>query len=201
MTEKPDFIEPTTVVQPRKKTMTEAALAANRANAKKCTGPKTRTGKFKASRNALKHGVYSHTFIIKTEDAAVFESFSKSFIEEFQPATPSELELLKQLISAAWRRNRIASLVQLRLDEAIDMIAAMPAPSLAGLSNERIAANITLRAFEHLETQSPSFARQEAQELRLSALFQRILGRLSLIGDKKIRNETKSRLDDLFCAA
>ena len=106
--------DPSTVLTPRKKTMSEAALAANRANAKKCTGPKTREGKFKASLNALKHGLYSHTFIIKTEDAAVFENFSKSFIDEFQPATPSELELLKQLISAAWRRNRISELIQIR---------------------------------------------------------------------------------------
>ena len=57
--------DPSTVETPRKKTMTEAALAANRANAKKCTGPKTREGKFKSCLNALKHGLYSHNFIIR----------------------------------------------------------------------------------------------------------------------------------------
>lgn len=112
--------ESETVSQPRKKTMSEAALAANRANAKKCTGPKTREGKFKASLNALKHGTYSHTFVLKTEDVDMFENFSKSYIEEFQPQTPSELELLKQLISVAWRRNRVAELVQRRLNKAIE---------------------------------------------------------------------------------
>ncbi len=72
---------PSTVKIPWKKTMSEAALAANRANAKKWTGPKTREGKFKSSLNALKHGAYSHNFILKSEDAATFENFSKSFID------------------------------------------------------------------------------------------------------------------------
>ena len=189
--------DPSTVVQPRKKTMSEAALAANRANAKKCTGPKTREGKFKSSLNALKHGLYSHTFIIKTEDAAIFENFSKSYIDEFQPATPSELELLKQLISAAWRRTRIAELIQLRIDQAIDTVLATPAP----LPAQNTAAHVTLRAFEHLEYQKPSFARQETHELRLASLFQRILGRLQSIRDKKLRNETKFARDRLAFAA
>ena len=189
--------DPSTVETPRKKTMTEAALAANRANAKKCTGPKTREGKFKSSLNALKHGLYSHTFIIKTEDVGIFENFSNSYIDEFQPATPSELELLKQLISAAWRRTRIAELIQLRIDQAIDTVMATPAPRPAQNTN----ADVTLRAFEHLEYQKPFFARQESHEIRLSSLFQRILGRLQSIRDKKLRNETKFARDRLAFAA
>mgnify|MGYP000487920865 CR=1 FL=1 len=189
--------DPSTVVQPRKKTMSEAALAANRANAKKCTGPKTREGKFKSCLNALKHGLYSHNFIIKTEDVDVFDNFSKSYIDEFQPATPSELELLKQLISAAWRRNRISELIQLRIDQAIDTVLAKPAP----LPEQNTGAQVTLRAFEHLEYQKPSFARQESHELRLASVFQRILGRLHSIRDKKLRNETKFARDRLVFAA
>jgi len=189
--------DPSTVETPRKKTMTEAALAANRANAKKCTGPKTREGKFKSSLNALKHGLYSHTFIIKTEDVGIFENFSKSYIDEFQPTTPSGLELLKQLISAAWRRTRIAELIQLRIDHAIDIVMATPTPRPAQNTN----AHVTLRAFEHLEYQKPSFARQEAHEIRLASLFQRILGRLQSIRDKKLRIETKFARDRLAFAA
>ena len=181
ITNEPSIVK--TVKIPRKKTMSEAALAANRANAKKCTGPKTREGKFKSSLNALKHGSYSHNFIIKTEDAGTFENFSKSFIDEFQPATPSELELLKQLISVAWRRNRIAELIQLRINNAIDSVVAVSEPTPA--------AQITLRAFEKLENEKHSFARQEAHEIRLANLFQRTLSRLNAIRDKKLANETK----------
>jgi hypothetical protein len=35
---------------------TEKQLAANRANAKRSTGPKTAEGRFKSSRNAYRHG-------------------------------------------------------------------------------------------------------------------------------------------------
>ena len=181
--------DPSTVVQPRKITMSAAALAANRANAKKCTGPKTRQGKFKSSLNALKHRLYSHVFIIKTEDVGIFENFSKSYIDEFQPDTPSELELPKQLISAAWHRTRI--------DRAIDAVAAAPPPS----PEDRTNAHITLGAFEKLDNEKPSFARQEPQEIGLASLFQGILGLLQSFCDKKLRNETKFARDRLAFAA
>jgi hypothetical protein len=37
--------------------ISERKLAANRRNARKCTGPRTQRGKAKASRNALRHGL------------------------------------------------------------------------------------------------------------------------------------------------
>ncbi len=183
---------------------TEKQIAANRRNAQKGTGPKTLEGKFKSSLNALRHGLYSHTFIIKTENADIFENFSKAYIDEFEPTTASELELLKQLISAAWRRNRISELIQLRINNAIDTAAASPAPNPVEVvepTEKRNAAQLTLRAFEKLESEKPSFARQEAHEIRLCNLFQRTLRRLESCQDRKIRNETNSALNSLQRAA
>ncbi len=172
---------------------TEKQTAANRRNAKRCTGPKTREGKFKSSLNALRHGLYSHNFVIKTEDADVFENFSKSFIDEFQPSTPSELENLKVLIITAWRRNRVTELTQLRINNAIDSVLATSGPIDAP--------QLTLRAFEKLENDKPSFARQEAHEVRLVNLFQRTQRRLEASQDRKIRNETNLGLNSLHLVA
>ena len=172
---------------------TEKQIAANRRNSRKCTGPKTSEGKFKSSLNALRHGLYSHNFIIKTEDAGTFENFSKSFIDEFKPSTPSELENLKVLIAAAWRRNRVSELIQLRIDNAIDSVSHSTEPLPA--------AQLTLLAFEKLENEKPSFARQEAHEIRLANLFQRTQRRLEACQDRKIRNETNLAQDRLAFAA
>jgi hypothetical protein len=172
---------------------TEKQIAANRRNSRNCTGPKTREGKFKSSLNALRHGLYSHNFIIKTEDADTFENFSKSFIDEFKPSTPSELENLKVLIITAWRRNRVTELMQLRINNAIDAVIAESEPTPA--------AQITLLAFDKLENEKPSFARQEAHEIRLVNLFQRTQRRLEASQDRKIRNETNLGLNSLSLAA
>jgi hypothetical protein len=91
----PSTVDPT----PRKKTMTEAALAANRANALKSTGPRTEKGKLKAASNSLKHGLYSmknfDSFVADHDDAL---AVTTNFIEQFNPVTPTEVALLHQLI-------------------------------------------------------------------------------------------------------
>ena len=68
-------------------------------------------------------------------------------------------------------------------------------------TEKRNAAQLTLRAFEKLENEKPSFARQEAHEIRLCNLFQRTLRRLESCQDRKIRNETNSALNSLQRAA
>ena len=85
--------------QPRKKTMSEAALAANRANAKKSTGPRTPEGKTRSASNAFQHGLYSmrsfHHFRGHPDLAA---SIIHNLLEEYQPITPTEHILVQQLI-------------------------------------------------------------------------------------------------------
>lgn len=186
---------------------TDKQIAANRRNAQKATGPKTDAGKFKSSLNALRLGLYSKTFIIKTENEQIFKNFSAGFIDEFMPQTPSELELLEQLIITAWRRRRLAELINQRINSPIDTVATQSvltttnpqtAPDSAVPSH---AAQLTLLAYEKLEDEKPSFARQEAQESRLCSLFQRTLSRLqqSLKNSRqqKIRNETNFDLTAL----
>jgi len=181
---------------------TEKQIAANRRNAQKCTGPKTREGKFKSSLNALKHGLYSHHYILSTEDEGIFNNLVADLINEFNPETPSELELVDILIHTAWRRRRIASIVNQRLNQAIDEVlveTATPAnPAEPPLSDP---IQITALALQKLEISLPSFARQEAIEFRLAGLFQRTLKQLQQIRLQKIKNETNLDLTDSLRAA
>ena len=54
------------------KPISDAQMAANRANAQKSTGPRTEEGKAISSQNALKHGVYSRSDILDGEFQEAF---------------------------------------------------------------------------------------------------------------------------------
>ena len=50
--------------------VSEARIAANRANAARSTGPKTAEGKEKSRANALKHGLTGSGVVLAEADAA-----------------------------------------------------------------------------------------------------------------------------------
>ena len=71
--------------------ISEKQLKANRANAKKSTGPKSRRGKEISSQNAVKHGVYAKAVVIDSpsykEDQGAYEALVESLHKEFEPET------------------------------------------------------------------------------------------------------------------
>lgn len=142
---------------------TEKQIAANRRNAQNSTGPRTRMGKLKSSINALRHGLYSEKYIIKTEDEATFKTFAASFLDEFDPQTPSELELVDILVQTAWRRRRVAALIAARLNQSLETIVAetpveerQPEPPAENPQEQsQSAETLTLRAYAHAEKTDP----------------------------------------------
>jgi hypothetical protein len=200
---------------PRKKTMSPEALAANRANARKSTGPRSQNGKLKSSVNALRHGVYSEKFIVGTEDENAFRNFAASFMDEFEPQTASELELVDALIQTSWRRRRISALISAHLNQALDEVnledsrmnmrnqtqtppaepQAPPAPRPRHQSPE----GRTIRAYARAERSEPSLPKLESHETRLVSLYLRLLTRLEKV--LKLRNEANLRLNPLLFAA
>jgi hypothetical protein len=95
--------------------------AINRANSQHSTGPRTESGKQRSSQNALRHGLTSHTAVLPTEDQSAYEQHRRQFENEYQPATPTESQLVQQLADTSWRLNRIPFL------EA-DLLAEVPSP-------------------------------------------------------------------------
>ena len=79
--------------------MTEAAIAANRANAKKSTGPRTAAGKLKSASNAFTHGLYSFAHF---EGFCTSQDFALDLVtnmhDHYDPITPIEHMLVAQLI-------------------------------------------------------------------------------------------------------
>ncbi len=87
---------------------TDSQLAANRANAEHSTGPVSAAGKSAIRSNALKHGFYSHTAVLKGfESDAEFEALHADFLDHLAPCGPVELELASRIVLSVWQLRRI----------------------------------------------------------------------------------------------
>ena len=88
---------------------------ANRANAKKSTGPKSAEGKAKSSLNALKHGLRAEQLILPNEDPQVFQATVDDWIDALQPADAAESALVERAAMADWRLKRCVQAERARL--------------------------------------------------------------------------------------
>ena len=86
---------------------TEKQIAANRANARKSTGPRSAEGKAASSQNALKSGIHAESQVIRGEDPAALDALTSEYHARFQPASPDERCLVDALIDAEWLLRRL----------------------------------------------------------------------------------------------
>jgi hypothetical protein len=101
--ELPSILEPAHQVS-------EAKLAANRANAQLSTGPTSAEGKSKSSLNAVKTALTGRTVLLPTDDAEAYEQHLRAYDKEFKPMTPRETELVQSVADSSWRLHRIPTL-------------------------------------------------------------------------------------------
>ncbi len=89
--------------------LTAKKLAANRRNARKSTGPRSRQGKRRAAMNRLEHGQYArfayHTMLALGEDPQEFTRFLGSLIRDHQPARELMGSLHRPLNPVASKRK------------------------------------------------------------------------------------------------
>jgi hypothetical protein len=88
--------------------MSAAQTAANRCNAKRSTGPKTPEGKFRSSKNAEKHGIYSKEIVIDGESQEEWNAFLRDTVRYYNPCGPNETSLAEQIADLTWRQRRVA---------------------------------------------------------------------------------------------
>lgn len=90
-----------------KKTMSEAALAANRENAKKSTGPKTPEGKTSVKYNASKHYGYCSDPLIPGESPEDYDRFASCLAESLEYCNGMQFTLMDSLIAELWCWQRM----------------------------------------------------------------------------------------------
>jgi uncharacterized protein YecA (UPF0149 family) len=87
-----------------------AQILANRQNAERSTGPVTAEGLARVSQNATKLGLFSVANFVRPEEQDIFNEFETGYMVELSPVTPLENTLTREIIQAAWRLRRCASL-------------------------------------------------------------------------------------------
>jgi len=86
-----------------------AQIAANQANARKSTGPRSADGKAASRMNALKSGIDAKAQIVTGERASNLELLKSEYYLHFHPTSPIQRMLVDTLIDSEWllRRFRV----------------------------------------------------------------------------------------------
>ncbi|HEV3163823.1 MAG TPA: hypothetical protein VGZ22_07265 [Isosphaeraceae bacterium] len=132
--------------------ISEKRLLANRENARKSTGPKTREGKTRSRRNALKHGLTGEGVVLSRPDEDRFQRHLKELSEHLQPIDVLEKILVSRVAMASSRLEKCAKKEHAQLakcrrqailrwekkqilaaDQAIDALEKQPAEAVAAL--------------------------------------------------------------------
>src|SRR5581483_6896554 len=85
---------------------TPAQIAANQANAKKSTGPRTEAGKAKTRTNAIRHGLCAFIDCMDNEDTTESRALLADLMEEHQPQGPTEQILVFKMAENFWLTKR-----------------------------------------------------------------------------------------------
>jgi hypothetical protein len=90
--------------------ISEAQLAANRANAQLSTGPTSPEGREIVSQNRTTHGLSGKFRLLGWEDAEQFKELVTSLYDEHKPATDSERRLVDSMTQHFWLMQRALTL-------------------------------------------------------------------------------------------
>jgi len=90
-----------------KKTMTDAALAANRSNAQKSTGPKTASGRAKSATNSVSHGLTATSeLFLNPEDQLNYETLKARLRAECLPGSQLEEQAFLRFAFSTFQAQR-----------------------------------------------------------------------------------------------
>lgn len=146
-------------------TRTAAQAEAARRNGARSRGPVTPEGKARASRNALKHGLAAaRHLLLESEDHASYEQLLAHLVEELEPASALEAQLVRRLAATLWKQDRADRL-------ETEVLADRPQHDLAYAADHHTlvvnpAATIQLARFNALRAYQAQLGREVSRILR-----------------------------------
>src|ERR1700709_1881576 len=85
---------------------TAAISAPEPDSTRRCTGPRTREGKQKASQNSTKHGCCSKQLLLPEEDPEEWEALKADWLQSYETPDPVSLKLVLQAAAMQWQQIR-----------------------------------------------------------------------------------------------
>ena len=81
-----------------------------RINGAKSRGPVTPEGKARSADNSRRHGLTAASIVLPGESAADFQLLLADYMDQFQPQTAVEAELVEVMAAARWRLRRLLAI-------------------------------------------------------------------------------------------
>ncbi len=163
--------------------VSDAQLAANRANAQKSTGPTTETGRAISSQNRTVHGLTRHNGdfrLLSTEDPAKFAALKDSLAQEHLPETETEAILVNAMVESLWLSQRAGKLQETCSDPNTGQITDPPMFNLylryatTHTRSFHKSLNDLLKLRKEKRTVENGFVAQERKEEQLALEIERI---------------------------
>ncbi len=98
---------------PTEAELSDARLAANRANARRSTGPRTPEGRARSSANSFKHGLTARKVHLAAADKDDYEAHTAALLAELRPSGVIELSIAQIISDAYWRLSRVRSIEEI----------------------------------------------------------------------------------------
>ncbi len=93
-------------------------------NGSLAAGTKTPEGIQKSSMNAVKHGLTSKAVVLTNESQTKFDELHQAYIQEFQPQSRTERDLVDDMAASRWRLERVRILQTAAIDVQMDRMDA-----------------------------------------------------------------------------
>jgi hypothetical protein len=132
--------------------------------------------------NALSHGVFAESLVLRNESREAFDQLRTHYYSEFQPEGILESEMVDQLIQSVWRQRRLWNIERSLIDTRIE--AMRPAVDAEYKHVDHAAR--TSMAYTELADRSNALACAHRQEARMRRAFHRALAELRA---SKMKNE------------
>lgn len=101
------------------RTISERRLQANRANAKKSTGPRTARGKCWSRRNALRHGLTSELLLFKPNDPQL-QTLSRNLYKKFATVDEQTDATLEKVVVEWMHQQQLDEIESKLLENGLD---------------------------------------------------------------------------------